>query len=211
MSDPFQFTAEQVAAISPALRRRKFPDHAIAEFVAVAASEIEDWRQRWPPVDAERLAEGRRRLKNLADHLDALRFELNTVDTAWKIPLWSRLSERTDLLARPASESTQAAWKRTGQQVELMIEEMRRAVAAQRDAINTRNGRDNARRVDLVERLAWTFHGCFNKMPTTTPDGPFMEAVEAIGDALGERIGKDAVASGIAEWRAYREFWSDSE
>lgn len=207
------FTPAQADAIRAPLLKSRLPPSAIEHFLEVAAIEAGDWRERWPPLEADQLRDGKRRLDDLRRHLDGLHYQLNTLDTAWKIPLWLRVQDRADsevqaeLLARPAQEGMQAGWHRTGRMVERLINDLRAAVAEQLDAIEAHNGRNNARKADLAERLAWTFHGAFGKAPATTPDGAFMGAGAAVAEALNETIGKDALAAGIKAWRDYRAFW----
>lgn len=210
MTQSFAFTPAQADAIRAPLGAR-FPPAAIKDFLEVVAVEVADWLLRWPPLDAVQLREGKRRLDNLRRHLDGLHFTLNTLDGAWKIPLWLRLQDRASpeaqaaLLARPEQEGMQAGWHRTGRMMELLIEDLRRSVAEQLVDIDDHNGRNNARKVDLVERLAWSFAGVFGKDPTTTLDGAFMGIVAAVGDAVDLRVGKDAVATGIAAYRHHKQ------
>ena len=220
MNPTFIFTPAHRDAIAAPSRQRGYPDPAIVEFLDIAAGHVADWQERWPPLDAEQLRAGKRRLDNIAKHLRELHYELNTIDTHWKIPLWAQLDEHLTghpVLNDLASKKTsmQAAWRDTGNRLELHLEAFRRIVEEHVDNYSLdygRNGRNNAGKVDLLLNLAWAFHHCFATAPTTTKTGPFVAAAAAIGDAIDLPIGEDAIGSAVAAWRTGRDnFLNDGE
>ena len=203
----FQFTEHQVAAISAPLRRRRFPAEEIAEFVAVAAIEINEWRRRWPRMDAADLAQQRRRLKEIEKHVAGLKYQLAALPSESRAALLIDLIQYRDPSWPEFGRAIgQDEWLRLSIETDLFLGALLAATGSQIEAGSRHNSRDTGRKVALVKPLAETFYGCFGKMPSGTHDGPFMEAVAAIGDAIGEPIGKDAVASGIKAFRTEREF-----
>ena len=197
MSD-FKFTGGQVANLAAPLRLSRFSEADIKEFIAVAAIEIGEWRQRLPVVDAKALADGRRHMKRIEQHAAGLRYELAALHWLWREPLLCDV----DVLFKPLPECTVRP-----ADLDLLLDALLGAAGNQVDLGAKHNSRDTGRKVMLLKALAETFNGCFGKMPTTTPGGAFMEAVAAIGDAIGEPLGRDAVASGIKAFRKEREFF----
>jgi hypothetical protein len=225
----FAFTAGQADAIRAPLLGAGFALASVAEFIDAAAAEVRDWQARWPPLDAEALRANKTRLEELKEHLYGTQAAIRKMSEATKLPLWIKLQDRANLeaqrhllnrdavprklgefpvcLLEPPRENMQEAWHRTGRMMEFLLSDLQTAVDHQLTAIWHYNGRTNARKIPLVEGLAWCFAETFRKSPTVTPGSPFMDAAAAIGDAIGERIGKHAVADGVAQWRAQRDNW----
>lgn len=193
MSKPFKFSAGQRTDLEAPLLRRGHDAAVCRQFVGLAEIEIAEWQCRWPPVDAARLADNRRHLKQVEKHLTQLHYDLSALGKDWQIPLWARLHDAT------------------GERMHLLLIDMRRVVREQIEAGADLNSRMTLRKVELVKGLAATYRGLFDKLPTTTPSGAFMQVMTAIGAALGESIGKDATARGLSEWRREREFHFESE
>jgi hypothetical protein len=188
MNKPFKFSAAQRADIEAPLLRRGHDAARCRQYVKLAETEITEWQRRWPPVDAARLADNRRHLKQVEKHLTQLHYDLSALGEDWQVPLWARLHDRT------------------GERMHLLLIDMRHVVSEQIEAGADLNSRMTMRKVELVKGLAASYRGLFDKMPTTTPSGAFMQIMTAVGAALGEPIGKDATATGLTEWRRDREF-----
>ena len=203
----FQFTDGQVAAITAPLRRRKFAAADIAEFIAVAAIEITEWHRRWPVLDADKLADGRRRLKEIKTHVAGLKYQLASLPSELRAALLIDLMQYRDPSWPDLGRAIgQDEWNRLGIEIDIFLGAFRLAASHQIDVGAKHNSRDTGRKVELLKGLAETFYGCFGKMPTKTPDGAFIEAVAAIAAAITEPLGKDAVASGIDAFIQEREF-----
>lgn len=187
----FAFTEAQAAAIRAPLSR--FAAGAVADFIGWAEYTVPAWQEAWPRVDLSQGKADLERLKKLGKAVNELHEQLNEIDPAWLRPVLDNMQWPPD------DDFVQKRWRlqrligslHNGIQVEIHDYSMDYGF----------NGRGNARKVDLVERLAWDYHHALNEAPTTSPGSPFMDAARAIGEALGEVIGKGIVADAVRRWR----------
>jgi hypothetical protein len=211
MNKPFGFSDEQRASIEAPLRRRGHPAALCREYIRLVEIEITEWQHRWPPVNKRKLADNRRHYRELEKHLTQVHYNLSVLDDDYLIPIWARLHDRAALFqtlppAAVPSHSLSASIRSAGERTHLMLIELLHVVKEQIEADADRNSRNTVRKAELVKGIAATYHGHFSKRPTTTRTGAFMEVVTAIGEALGEPIGKDATASALADWHRERTF-----
>jgi hypothetical protein len=211
MDKPFEFSDEQRASIEAPLRRRGHATALCREFIRLVEIEITEWQHRWPPVDVRKLAENRRHLQHLEKHLTQARYDLSALDDDYLTPIWARLHDRAALFQTLPPESVpsrslSAAIRSTGERTHLMLIELLHVVQEQIEAGADRNSRNTVHKVKLVKGIAATYYGHFSKRPTTTRTGAFMEVITAIGEALGEPIGKDVTASALTDWHRERAF-----
>ncbi len=203
----FQFTDGQVDAITAPLRERQFGSKAISSYVNASASTITEWQRRFPVIESASLAEGRRRLKKIEQHVAALKHEWFNLPSDWRAPLLIDLIQYRDpLWPKECRAVSQSEWNASGDGIGVFLRAFQLSVTNQLDVGAGHSSRNTGRKVKLLKTLAETFYGCFGTIPTSTPGGAFMESVAAIADAIGEPLGKDAVGAGIKAFRKHREF-----
>lgn len=188
----FAFTPAQADDIRSPLQKT-FGQAAVGRFIKEAEATVDAWQFDWPLVDPDKSKAQLDRLKKLHKTLQALRYDLNTLDQDWLVPVLVDIEWLPDLDVGKRSE-----------RLALFICDLEKHFGAAVDLYSLEwgvNGRGNARKADLVERLAWAYFHEFHTKPTTTPASPFMAAAQAIGEAVGETIGKDTVANAVRAWR----------
>ncbi len=191
--DPFTFTPAQIDAIRAPLLKHGFARLDIAHFIEWAGYSVAAWQAAWPLVDAAKGKADLARLKKISRLATDLHYEMNTLDNAWLQPVAARLNLPDELSGRSGAH-----------RLSNLISDLRGAL--DRELLDYseeygHNGRGNARKADLASRLAWDFSNAFDSAPTTTLSGPFMAAMAAIADAVGEPIGKATLASAVRGWR----------
>lgn len=189
----FAFTEAQTVAIRAPLLDAGLAAGAVGNFLEWSAYTVAAWQGAWPLVDPDKGKANYERLKKLHKTIKTLRYDLNTLDMDWLKPIMADIEWPADLDVGKRSE-----------RLALFIYNLEKHFEAAVDHYSLEwgvNGRGNSRKVDLVNRLAWDYHRAFLSKPTTTPSSPFMAAAQAIGDAVGETIGKDTVASAVRAWR----------
>lgn len=210
MNSRFAFTKEQRRFILAALNRKRLSDEIVNSFVIEIEREITYWQRGWPPLTSPDLVEGRRKMKSLEKHLAAISRELRCLPGEWKLILWNRLIEKYDDLPPNLDRGIGLEEsKKFGLRVDEFIYDLWQAVYIEIEAGASARSRENASKYELVRNLARLFHWRFKREPTSTPASPFMRIIAIVSDALGLTIGKDAISTGLKEYRAhagYRDF-----
>ncbi len=184
------FTSEQSKLLKTALLGK---DRAkISGFIASAQDDVAKWQDYWPETSAEELKEHRRRLENLSKHLDSIRYELQLLpkETRGRLAL-----HMVDVCATAPEMRIDRQMIDVMARTECFLIGMADAVAKAQSDNNL--GYNNARKFELVKRLAVSYFGCFGERPTQASGSAFLKALDVICHALGLKIGKDIVGDAL--------------
>lgn len=196
MNTPFEFSKDARHDMIVLLRQRKFRREDIDRFITGLQCDVDEWLFLWPPLTADDMEEGRRRLRNMEKAIDSLIYDISNLPLGWRQPLWTELEWGATPDGHPEKISV------TLQQATSFLRHFHGAINDQLDEGFFAGGRDNARKRHLLRRLVQRFEEVFGKRPSATPSGPFMEVVAIVGEAVGMAIGKDAVGAFLKEWRS---------
>lgn len=196
MNKPFEFSEAARHDLFVVLRQRKFLREDIDAFITGAQCDVDEWLFLWPPLSAVELEEGRRRLRSMEGAINSLIYDMSNLPLGWRQPLWTEL----EWLATPDGRPEKIAV--TLQQATTFLRGFHGVVNDQLDKGFFAGGRDNARKRHLVKRLAQHFEEVFDRRPSATPSGPFMDVIAIVSEAVGMPTGKDAVGVILKELRA---------
>lgn len=194
MNKPFEFHKNARHDLIAVLRQRKFLREDIDAFIAGVQYDVDEWQFLWPPLSADDMGEGRRRLHNMEKAINSLIYDMSNLPLGWRQPLWTEL----EWMFRTKPGKRKIAI--TLQQANAFLRGFHAVINDQLDEGFFAGGRDNARKRHLVRRMAQRFEGVFGKRPAAI--GAFMDVVTIIGDAVAMPIGKDAVGAILKELRA---------